>query len=182
MLRNSASIPALVLVALFALAGCKREAAPAPAPQAAPAAALPPAASDSMPVAAPAPAPAEAMPARADDGLDTGLDVRAFAGTFSGTLPCADCPGIDSSLRLDADSSFVMSETRRGRKAAPSRLEGTWSAEEGGRRIRLDPTSKSDQDRLYQVASRDTLTQLGSDGTPVANGMDYSLEREPTGP
>ena len=89
------------------------------------------------------------------------LDAKAFAGNFSGTLPCADCPGIDSTLELHTDGTFMLMESYQERKVEPAMLEGTWTAEENGSRIRLDPNSKSEQDRLYAVDSRDRDQPVG---------------------
>ena len=163
---NRKHLTTLSLVALLALAGCKRDTATTPevAPPAEP-----------PPVVA-APATEHAVEAQ------TALDTRAFAGNFSGTLPCADCPGIDTTLELRADGGFMLMETNQARKDAPGMLEGTWTAEENGSRIRLDPNSKSEQDRLYAVTSHDRITQLGSDGTPAATGLDYSLKRDTAKP
>jgi copper homeostasis protein (lipoprotein) len=168
---NRKHLTAACLVALVALAGCKREteAAPDVAPVA-----------ETQPVAT---TPAGVAPATEPaPEANTALDTRAFAGNFSGTLPCADCPGIDTTLELNADGSFMLMETYQKRKAAPGMLEGTWTAEENGNRIRLDPNSKSEQDRLYAVTSHDQITQLGSDGAPVANGLDYRLKRDTAKP
>jgi len=163
---NPKHVTALCLATLVAVAGCKRETPESP--EATPADTQPVA---TTPAVAPAPQPAPQA--------DTALDTRAFAGNFSGTLPCADCPGIDTTLELRADGSFMLMETYQARKAAAGMLEGTWTAEENGSRIRLDPNSKSEQDRLYAVTSRDRITQLGNDGTPAAgNGLDYSLKRD----
>ena len=177
--RTSMFFAAITFAALVAIAGCKRDATPEPTP----AADTQPVASDTMPVAAPEPAATpEAMPAESDDTIDTGLNAKDFAGTFSGTLPCADCPGIDTTLQLRADNTFALGETYRERKVTPSRLEGTWTAEEGGSRIRLDPNSKSEQDRLYAVVSRDQLTQLDQAGKPVPGALDFSLKRDAAKP
>ena len=165
---NRKHLTTLCLVALVALAGCKRETAASP--DVGPAA-------ETQPVAT---TPAEIAPATEPaPEADTALDTRAFAGNFSGTLPCADCPGIDTTLELHADGSFMLMETYLERKVEPGMLEGTWTAEENGSRIRLDPNSKSEQDRLYAVTSHDQITQLGSDGTPpAATGLDFSLRRD----
>jgi copper homeostasis protein (lipoprotein) len=169
---NRKHFTTLCLVALVVLAGCKRETAATP--DVAPAA-------ETQPVASP---PAEMAPAtQPAPEADTALDTRAFAGNFSGTLPCADCPGIDTMLELHADGTFMLMETYLERKVEPAMLDGTWTAEENGSRIRLDPNSKSEQDRLYAVDSRDQITQLGSDGTPpAATGPDFSLKRDAAKP
>ena len=160
-------LTAACLVALLALAGCKRETAASP--DVGPVA-------DTQPVAG---TPAEAAPA-AEPAPEAGpaLDTKAFAGNFSGTLPCADCPGIDSTLELHTDGTFMLMESYQERKVDPGMLEGTWTAEENGSRIRLDPNSKSEQDRLYAVTSHDEIKPLGSDGTPAASGVDSSLRRD----
>jgi copper homeostasis protein (lipoprotein) len=165
---NRKHFTTLCLVALVALAGCKRETAASP---------------DVGPAAetqAVATTPAEIAPATEPaPEAETALDTRAFAGNFSGTLPCADCPGIDTTLELHGDGTFMLMEAYQERKVEPAMLDGTWTAEENGNRIRLDPNSKSEQDRLYAVTSRDQITQLGSDGTPqAATGLDFSLRRD----
>lgn len=106
-----------------------------------------------------------------------GLDVRAFAGSFRGTLPCADCPGIDSTIELKADGTYALHEVYQERKDASRDGDGTWTAEDNGRRIRLDPNSKSEGDRLYAVVSNDELQMLDARGNPPSSGLDYSLHR-----
>jgi copper homeostasis protein (lipoprotein) len=168
---NRKHLTTLFLVALVALAGCKRDTAASP--DVGPAA-------ETQPVVT---TPAEVAPATEPaPAAETALDTRAFAGNFSGTLPCADCPGIDTTLDLHADGTFMLMETYQERKVEPGMLEGTWTAEENGSRIRLDPNSKSEQDRLYAVTSHDQITQLGSDGTPAATGLDFSLRRDAAKP
>src|SRR3546814_536597 len=106
-----------------------------------------------------------------------GLDVRAFAGRFEGTLPCADCPGIDSALELGADGTYSLHDAYRESDSATNDVTGTWTVEEAGKRIRLDPNSKQAQDRLYEVVSDDELRMLDIDGNPIESGLDYSLTR-----
>ena len=105
-----------------------------------------------------------------------GLDVRAFAGSFSGTIPCADCPGIDATLTLEADGSYATHDVYQERDTSFD-SSGTWTVEEAGRRIRLDPNSKDEQDRLYEVVSNDELRMLDADGNPIESGLNYTLVR-----
>ncbi|MDN5782836.1 MAG: copper resistance protein NlpE [Luteimonas sp.] len=106
-----------------------------------------------------------------------GLDVRAFAGSFKGTLPCADCPGIDSTIELKADGSYATHDVYQESDNASNESTGTWTVEEAGKRIRLDPNSKQDQDRLYEVVSNDELQMLDADGKAIDSDLDYSLRR-----
>ena len=163
-------VPSLALGLLaLSLAACKQEAEPAPAAPAA--------------VVEPAPAPAPEMTAQASDSdlaAKAGtIDMKAFPGKFAGTLPCASCPGIDTKLELMADGPFKLTETYKGEAGAPNVVEGTWTVEDGGKRVLLDPNSKSEQDRSYEIVSNDEIRMLGQDGKPVESQHNYSLKREP---
>ncbi len=105
-----------------------------------------------------------------------GLDVRAFAGSFSGTIPCADCPGIDATVTLNADGTYTTHDAYQERDTSFD-SSGTWTVEDAGKRIRLDPNSKDEQDRLFEVVSDDALRMLDIDGNPIQSGLDYSLTR-----
>lgn len=108
---------------------------------------------------------------------DSDFDRRGFAGSFGGTLPCASCPGIDTTLQLDADGSYTLTEVYQEQEDGAFQSEGTWTAEADDMRIRLDPASKADEDRLYAIESDDRLVQLGADGEPAAHPDDYALTR-----
>lgn len=157
---------ALACLAALALSACNKPTeatkAPAettPAPETAPA-----------PAAEPAPAPtAEAAPAA--------FDAAAFAGGFNGTLPCADCSGIDTRIVFKADGSYTVDETYQGKQDGAFKGDGNWTAEENGKRLRLDPNSKSDADRLFEVVSHEEIRQLDTEGKPIDSQLNYSLKR-----
>lgn len=156
--------PAFVSLALVSLLGaCSQPAPPPPAaePAAAPVAVAPPA-----PVAAPAE-----------------FDMRAFAGTFAGTLPCAACKGVDTNVELKPDGTFRLVETYQGQTdGGPFEITGTWTAENAGKQILLDPDSKSEPDHRYDIVSPDEIRLLDPEGKPVANTQDRSLRRQATTP
>ena len=82
-------------------------------------------------------------------------------------------------LELMADGPFKLTETYKGEAGAPNVVEGTWTVEDGGKRVLLDPNSKSEQDRSYEIVSNDEIRMLGQDGKPVESQLNYSLKREP---
>jgi len=84
-----------------------------------------------------------------------GVDPKTFAGTFAAE---------GTTLDLAADGSYTMT-VRAESAAADLRTSGTWSAEDDGKRILLDPDSKSEQDRVYAVVSADELK--AEDGVQV---------------
>lgn len=108
---------------------------------------------------------------------DTGADARALAGTWSGTLPCADCPGLDETLVLTADGGFVLTDTYRERPGSANVVQGSWSLEEDGKRIRLDPGSKDATDKFYEVDG-DGLRVLDGEGKPLPGGLPDRLKKD----
>lgn len=138
---------ALIALPLLLCAACTRE-----EPVAAPAAETPAAATEPAPAApasVAAPTTVEA-PAPADPAST--FDAGAFAGTFAGN---------DTRLELHADGSY-------GLEAPDGVSQGTWTHEASSDTIRLDPGSKTAQDRVFRLDGRDTL----ADGS-------VSLARQP---
>ena len=45
------------------------------------------------------------------------------------------------------------------------------------RRLRLDPNSKSDNDRLFAILSQDEIRQLDMEGKPIDSTLPYNLKR-----
>ena len=146
--RNTLRTHAAALAFALLACACSRQpqapetTAPASAGQPAPATA---------PVAAMENAAGTTMAQPGVQPADAGTDARAFAGTYSGTLPWADCPGIDETLVLSADGGFVLTDTYRERPGSANVLQGSWTLEAGGTRIRLDPGSKDAVDKSYEI-------------------------------
>lgn len=153
MLSNPTLRFAAVFAVLLATSACQREeAAPAPSPGADAATAT----AEALPEAEPATIPGtDAISAvdntQAEAGVQpaaetvAGMEPRSFAGTFS-----AD----GATLNLAADGSYTLD-------GAEGQTGGTWSIEDGGARILLDPNSKDAQDSRYVVVSADALKADG---------------------
>ena len=169
--RNTLRTHAATLAFALLACACSRQ---AEAPQAA-APATPPATASTS-VAGVEDATGTTM-AQAGVQPTAAADARALAGSYSGTLPCADCPGIDETLVLSADGSFVLTDTYRERPGAANVVQGTWTLEAGGTRLRLDPGSKDAADKSYEVDG-DGLRILGGDGERIGNGLPDRLQRD----
>ena len=52
----------------------------------------------------------------ADTTASENLDLAAVAGTYEGTLPAADCPGIKTVLTINADSTYQLKQDYIDRK------------------------------------------------------------------
>jgi hypothetical protein len=143
MTRNT-TIPVSLCLAIIALAGCRREEAAAPA--VAPPATIAPASVATLAAPATTATPL-GVAASAAPGEHTDFDAKAFAGTFA-------APG--TRISFDADGNYTM---RAHAESANADLdtEGTWTLEPDARHILLDPTSKAEPDRRYEIASIDEL-------------------------
>lgn len=108
---------------------------------------------------------------------DANFDNKTFAGTFRGTLPCADCPGIDETLRLGVDGDFELTDVYRERPDSTHVVQGRWSTGNDDTRLRLAPDEKRSVDRVFAIDDNDTLTQLGMDGTRIDSALNYSMLR-----
>lgn len=120
---------------------------------------------------------ADLIPGNGDQEAAGAFDVRAFAGRFEGTLPCAGCPRVDSILDLRADGSYVLTETYPDAMEQSGSTEGNWAAEGDGAQLRLDPNNKQEPDRLYEIASNDELHQIDTGDGAIPAKVSYSLQR-----
>ena len=132
----------LALLALAALAACNRtppaDSAPAAATVAAPATVA------AAPVA-PAATANYGVAESAAPGEHTTFDAKAFAGQFANA---------NASVTFTADGMYTLSTESL---AAKEPSTGTWTLEPDARHVRLDPNSKAEADRVYELVSNDEL-------------------------
>lgn len=156
------SHPLAIACIVFALAACERRDATAAPTTAAPAA-------------------TGAVVSEVDHGSPAsaaaGFDAKAFAGTYGGTLPCADCAGIDTTIAFTPEGGYTMAETYQDSDGSSFSTAGTWTVRADGKTVLLDPNQKDEHDRVYEVVSATEIRALGRDGTPAQSGLDYRLQR-----
>ena len=157
-----------------------------------------------QPDAATTPAGSPGADSVAGAAVDSARGVAAFPATWSGTIPCADCPGIELTVTLFGDHTFRLRQAYQDRDAV-HRDEGTWSVEagrlvlrgasttllqifDGGSRAGGDSPSGSDAVSDADSASRthsvsdtarlavaDSLRLLDGDGRPIPGRLPYAL-------
>jgi len=165
-LSMNRTLLAIALTAtLAATAGCKPD-------EAAEAAAAPAVA------AAPVNAVTEVVDQGSPAGDVKGFDIKAFAGTYGGTLPCADCPGIDSTIAFTPEGTYTLSETYQDTDKSSFLSKGTWSLRGDGKAVLLDPEDKDEYDRSFSIVSPTELRALDQQGKPIDSTLDYSLKRK----
>ena len=112
--------------------------------------------------------------ASTDSALDT-VAQEAYVtdvNDYAGTLPCADCEGIDVSLQLNKDLSYFMNSVYKGSRVDSAHNSfkdtGTWSMH-GADTLYLSENNHSTK----YIKTDSTLIQLEGDGNritgPLAN-------------
>jgi uncharacterized lipoprotein NlpE involved in copper resistance len=84
-----------------------------------------------------------------------------WPGTYEGTTPCADCPGIKTRLTLQRDGRFELSTQYIDRQPAPQVVNGRFSWDAGGGIVTLEGPGRGQRFRVGEGR----LLQLNADGT-----------------
>ena len=58
--------------------------------------------------------------------ISFGCSKSKLSGTYEGTLPCADCPGLQTLITFNSDGTFHMEETYLERDSKPTISNGEW--------------------------------------------------------
>src|SRR5690606_11320384 len=87
-----------------------------------------------------------------------------WAGTYSGVLPCADCPGIETVVALRSDGTYERSTFYIDSATAPESSNGTFTWDETANKIVLD--TGDDEIVKYQVGENQ-LFRLDRDGQRI---------------
>lgn len=100
-----------------------------------------------------------------DHNAKTSLD---YDGIYRGTLPCADCEGIKTTVHLMRDGKYKLIQDYLGQKdATPFVTEGDFTWDSLGNQVSL---KDGDQNLRFQVGEN-TLTQLGQDGRKATGAL-----------
>ena len=100
--------------------------------------------------------------------------ITNLPATFIGTLPCADCPGIDYQINLLIDHTFVSRMTYEERNTSFDE-QGSWDSSKDDKMLVLKPAHGRLQKFLLPDA--DTLRQLDADGHEIQSKFNYDLKR-----
>lgn len=84
----------------------------------------------------------------------TSLD---WNGTYQGVVPCADCEGIDTTLTLNQDNTYVLSKTYLGKDGEAFKEEGSFSWDQTGGVVILE--GLTDSPNQFFVAENQVIMQ-----------------------
>jgi hypothetical protein len=95
--------------------------------------------------------------------------------TYKGTLPCADCPGIDYQLNLLADHYYVENMDYQDRDASYQE-SGHWSLSDDGSTLKL--SSQKGKTQTWKLQENGAqLHWVTPDSGPANRQLNYNLQR-----
>jgi copper homeostasis protein (lipoprotein) len=99
-------------------------------------------------------------------------ELKPMQQSWRGVLPCADCEGIDTSLFLEKDGTWVMNQGYKGGKAASDfAAYGSW-ARTADKLVLTDASGE----KLYFRAKGEALEMLDREGNPIHSQLNYTLQ------
>ena len=98
----------------------------------------------------------------------------SLPATFAGTLPCADCPGIDYQLNLFPDGVFVTRSAYQERDVAVDDI-GRWVLSSDGRVVVMK--GANDRPVMFAIRDDDALVMLDAEGDEIESTLDYAIRR-----
>lgn len=98
-----------------------------------------------------------------------------WVGTYYGILPCASCPGIETTLELKPDQSFELKTIYQDTDKKPIIERGNFEWHKIGNQVTL----KNDDDLQFKI-EKDQVRFLKNDGKAVTGniGKAYILKRK----
>ena len=96
------------------------------------------------------------------DSVSADVDLTAVAGTYEGTLPAADCPGIKTVLTINADSTYQLQQDYIDRKDGHDEASGVLQVLDGNVMMLVRPSSG--EHSFYKVKDSKSIVMTDSLG------------------
>lgn len=96
------------------------------------------------------------------DSVSADVDLAAVAGTYEGTLPAADCPGIKTVLTINADSTYQLQQDYIDRKDGHDEASGVLQVLDGNVMMLVRPSSG--EHSFYKVKDSKSIVMTDSLG------------------
>jgi len=109
------------------------------------------------------------------NGTAQTITLSNLPASFTGTLPCADCPGIRYQLDLMPDKTFNSCMTYEERNASFGD-HGHWRLSDDGKMLVLKGPHPGTADQ-YAIRDPDTLRKLDAEGHEIQSQLNYNLTR-----
>ena len=111
-------------------------------------------------------------------GLSACESKTNWAGTYSGIIPCADCPGIETQITLNTDNTYQISRIYQDRDEDIFQNSGTfqWNADKSI--ITLGNINAAQFPTMYKLG-KGSLIQLDLNGKVITGNLaqNYVLKK-----
>ncbi len=104
------------------------------------------------------------------DAAHNSRNALDWPGTYKGVLPCADCEGIETMVRLRGNLSYEISTQYLGKAKEAFKQEGTFTWSNDGGSIVLNRASNSEAAARFRVG-KNKLISLDSKGNAITGSM-----------
>lgn len=96
---------------------------------------------------------------------------QSQTGVYAGTLPCADCSGIQTIIELKSDNSYRMSEKYAEKDENTYESAGSFTWNKTKNTITLDDKNENGGFATQFLAGENTLTQLDMNGNKITGEL-----------
>ena len=105
----------------------------------------------------------------ADTAVNENIDLASVAGTYEGTLPAADCPGINTVLTINADKTYELKQDYIDRKDGHDEASGVLELLDGNVLMLVRPSSG--EHTFYKVKDDKSIIMTDSLGNEPEDDM-----------
>lgn len=96
-----------------------------------------------------------------------------YLGTYKGTLPCADCGGIETVITLNPDETYNMTTKYLGKDEKSFNELGDYTWKEDGNSLILEGI---DTEPVQYMVSENKLTRLDMNGEKIKGALEKNYE------
>ena len=106
------------------------------------------------------------------------VDLASVAGTYEGTLPAADCPGIKTVITINADSTYLLKQDYIDKKDGHDEASGIFKVLDGKVLMLVRPSTG--EQTFYKVKNANSIIMTDSMGVEPEGETAklYVLERK----
>jgi copper homeostasis protein (lipoprotein) len=99
----------------------------------------------------------------------------SLPATFQGVTPCADCPGVRTTVTLNTDGTYKLQREYLERAVQDSEI-GRWEYDRENERLTLRASGNSTA-QYFSIVLTPSLFMLDVQGKPIGSGSNFSLAR-----
>ena len=102
-----------------------------------------------------------------------------YDGIYQGTLPCADCEGIKTTVYINRDNTYVLKQEYLGKSGNSIEEKGKYVWDKNDNQFTLQPSDAKGQTLKFFVGER-TLTMLDTSGNKITGNLagNYILSKD----